>query len=402
RTQLKRLNTFLENQLNKLWYNQSSGLLLARKLSKAMLKKEVRVKDLLQFNDKVSLSKAHLQKLPDYYKQLFLRKQFYPKEFWVGRETEFASANQSFMHIRNGYKGGILVTGERNSGKSFFINQLINRVPVNGDVYHISAPYTGSTSPSDLLSALQSATEKTGTYAAILNKLPNESILVFDDLELWWEKSPKGMRVIDQLIKLIEEYSSKHIFLFACDINAFKLINHYRKIESHFINLIELSPMNAKEIKEAILKRHQTSGMQFHYKNASETALHSWKKAKLFSSYFNYSEGNIGVALSAWIVHIDRVENTMLYIRKPEQPNVAIFNYLETDWMIFIMQFILHKRMNLNKLIRITRETETKAQQKINILKRAGIVVQLADGILELNPYILPFLQKALIKRQLF
>lgn len=402
RKQIKRINTFFENQLNKIWYNQSSGLLLARKLSKAMLRKEVRVKDLLQFNDKVSISKARLQKIPDYYKQLFLRKQFYPKEFWVGRETEFASAKQSFAHFRNGYKGGILVTGERNSGKSFFINQLLNRVTMNGDVYHISAPYTGSTSPADLLSALQSATEKTGTYAAILNKLPNESILVFDDLELWWEKSPKGMRVIDQLIKLIEEYSSKHIFLFACDINAFKLINHYRKIESHFINLIELSPMNAKEIKEAILKRHQTSGMQFHYKNASETALHSWKKAKLFSSYFNYSEGNIGVALSAWIAHIDQIENTTLYIRKPELPNVAIFNYLETDWMIFIMQFILHKRMNLNKLVRITRETESKAQLKINILKRAGIVIQLADGILELNPYILPFLQKALIKRQLF
>ena len=402
RKQFHRLNSYLEIQLNKLWYNQSSGLILARKLSKAMLKKEIRVNDLLHFKDKVSVSEVIIQKLPDYYKQLFLRKQFYLKDFWVGRESEFASALQSFQQFRNGYKGGILVTGERSSGKSFFLNQLISKVNVRGEIYHVSAPYTGSTAPGDLLSSLQTATEKSGTFTTILNSLPEESILVFDDLELWWEKSRNGMRVIDQFMKLIEDFSQRLIFLFACDINTFQLINHYKKIESNFINLIELSPLNAEEIKEAILKRHSSSSMQFHYKNKSESALHSWQSAKLFSSYFNYSEGNIGVAINSWIAHIDNVENNTLYIRKPVLPNLAIFNYLETEWMIFIMQFILHKRMNMNKLIRVTRETESKVQLKVNILKRAGLVNQMADGILELDPFIMPFLQKALIKRQLF
>lgn len=402
RTQLKRFNSFLERQLNKLWYNQSSGLILARKLSKAMLRKETRVDDLLQFKDQVSISDSLLKKLPDYYKQLFLRKQFYLKDFWVGRDPEFASALQSFKHFRNGYKGGILITGERSSGKSFFLNQLLDKVEIQGEIYQIPAPFTGSTSPADLLSSFQTATEKTGTFSDILNQLPAESVLVLDDLELWWEKSPNGMRVIDQLMKLIQSFSHKHLFLFACDINAFQLINHYRKIESNFINLIELSPLSAKEIKEAILKRHTSSGMQFHMKNTPESAFRSWHYARLFSSYFTYSEGNIGVALHSWIAHIDKVENNTLFISKPSQPNLAVFNYLETEWMIFIMQFILHKRMNMKKLIRVSRESENSVQLKINILIRTGLLNKMADGILELNPYILPFLQKALIKRQLF
>jgi len=402
RTQIKRLNTFLERQLNKLWYNQSSGLILARNLSKAMLRKETRVDDLLQFKDEVSISTALLKKLPDYYKQLFLRKQFYLKDFWVGRDTEFASALQSFKHFRNGYKGGILVAGERNSGKSFFLNQLLEKVDIQGEIHQIPAPFAGSTSPADLLSSFQTTTEKSGTFSDILNSLPTESVFVIDDLELWWEKSPNGMRVINQLMKLIQDFSHKHLFLFACDINAFQIINHYRKIESYFINLIELSPLSAKEIKEAILKRHTSSGMQFHLKNTSESAFRSWHYARLFSGYFNYSEGNIGVALHSWIAHINKVDNNTLFISKPSQPNLAIFNYLETEWMIFIMQFILHKRMNMNKLIRVSRESESSVQHKVNILTRSGLLNKMADGILELNPYVLPFLQKALIKRQLF
>lgn len=402
RKQLKRFNNFLENQLNKLWYNQSSGLILARKLSKAMLRKETRVDDLLHFKDSVSISESLLKRLPDYYKQLFLRKQFYLKDFWVGRDPEFASALQSFQHFSNGYKGGILITGERLSGKSFFLHQLLNKVDIQGDIYQIPAPFSGSISPADLHSSFQTATEKSGTFSDILNSLPTESVLVIDDLELWWEKSPNGMRVVNQLMKLIEDFSHKHLFLFACDINAFQLINHYRKIESNFINLIELSPLSAKEIKEAILKRHTSSGMQFHLKNTPESAFRSWHYARLFSSYFSYSEGNIGVALNSWVAHINKVENNTLFIQKPNQPNLTVFNYLEIEWMVFIMQFILHKRMNMNKLIRVSRESESNVQLKVNILMRAGILNKLADGILELNPFVLPFLQKALIKRQLF
>ena len=399
---ISNLNRFMENQLNKLWYNQSSGLILARKLSKAMLRKDTRVFDLLQFKDNVSITKPVLLQLPDYYKQIFLRKQFYLKDFWVGRNAEFTSALESYKHFKNGYNGGIIVLGERNSGKSFFLNQLLPKLNIQGDIFQISAPYTGSTSPADLLSSFQIATEKTGTFAEILNTIPAESVLLIDDMELWWEKSPTGMRAIDQLMKLIKDYSHLHLFLFACDINAFQLINHFRKIESNFISLIELSPLNAKDIKEAILKRHLSSGMKFQYRNTPESAFRSWNYAQFFSSYFNYSEGNIGVALHSWMSNIKKVENNTLIISKPKQLDQGVFDFLETEWMIFIMHFILHKRMNLKKLARIGRESESSVQNKVDILKRAGIINQMADGILELNPYMLPFLQKALIKRQLF
>ncbi|MBN2237736.1 MAG: hypothetical protein JW729_09255 [Bacteroidales bacterium] len=400
--QFKIINGFLERQLNKLWYNQSSGLLLARKLSKAMLKKDTRVYDLLLLKDQVGISETILDQLPDYYKQLFLKRHFYLKDFWVGRDAEFSAALKSFEHYKNGFLGGMMVLGERRSGKSFFLNQLIPKLNIKGDVFQISSPYAGSTSPSDLLLSFNAATEKTGTFTDILNAIPAESILVIDNLELWWEKSQNGMRTIDQLMKLVRNFSHRHLFIFACDINAFQLINHYRKIESNFINLIELAPMNAKEIKEAILKRHLSSGLKFQYKNRDNTNFKSWHYAMLYSSYFNYSEGNIGVALQTWMANIKKVENNTLTIQKPVLPDQSIFNYLETDWMIFIMQFILHKRMNIKKLARILRESEVTIQNKVDILKRAGIVNSLTDGLLELNPYMLPFLQKALIKRQLF
>ncbi len=400
--QIRKLNEGIEAQLNKLWYNQSSGLILARKLSKAMLRKETRVDDLVKFNEDVSISSTLLKKIPDYYKQVFLRKHFYLKDFWVGRETELESALRSIEHFNKGYKGGILVTGERNSGKSFFLHQLLEKTKTDQEAYHISVPYLGSTSVHDLLSSFQYATEKSGSFSKILNALPAGSMFVVDDLELWWEKSPNGFRIIDQLVSLIEKFSHKHLFLFACDINAFQLINHYRKIESSFINLIELSPLNAEQIKDAILKRHSSTGMLYNYKNKEESSIHSWQAARLFSRYFDYSEGNIGVALQTWIAHIQYIDDNVLSIKKPKIPSYSIFNYLETEWMIFIMQFMLHKRMDRNKLMRVSRDSLKNIEIKVNILLRAGILNQKADGILEINSFIAPYLQKALIKRQLF
>jgi amino acid transporter len=400
--EIRKLNIAIEKQLNKLWYNQSSGLILARRLSKAMLRKETRVDDLLKFKENVSASNSLLKKIPDYYKQIFLRKHFYLQEFWVGREAELESALRSIEHFNKGYKGGILVTGERNSGKSFFLHQLLRKAELDQKAYHISPPYLGSTSTQDLLSSFQFATEKSGSLHKILNSLPSGGVFVIDDLELWWEKSPNGIRVIEQLANLMEKFSNKHLFLFACDINTFQLINYYRKIESSFINLIELSPLNAQQIKDAIFKRHASTGMLFNYKDKEESRLRSWQTARLFSSYFNYSEGNIGVALQTWIANIQSVDENILTIKKPKTPNYSIFNYLETEWMIFIMQFMLHKRMDKNKLIRVSRDSRKNIEIKVNILLRAGILNQKAEGVLEINQFIAPYLQKALIKRQLF
>ena len=395
------IHQFISNQLNKLWYTQSSGLLLAQKLSKSILDNDTRVETLLSFKEEVSPKNSVLKKLPDYYQQLFLRKQFYLNEFWVGREEEIADFKKSYQQWNEGYGGGLLLLGERNSGKSFFSNYIVQHLDVKGDVYFINPPYTGSVRVEELLKNFQNATEHQGSFAKIMNDIPSRSVFFIDDLELWWEKNPKGMQVIQELMRLINRFGSLHMFVVISNISSFRLINKYQKIESHFLNLIELRPFNAKQLKEIVLRRHHSSSLQFTINNIPENRYRSWNYARLFSRLFNYSEGNPGVVLQAWIKSIDSVNQSVINLKKPKVPDTAPLMYLETEWMIFILQFLLHKRLNLAKLVRVTQDSRAIVIKKIRILKRAGVVIEIGDDILDINPYLIPFLRKSLIKREL-
>lgn len=397
----KSAHNILTNQLNKLWYNQSSGLLLAQKLSKSLLEQETRVETLLAFKEEVSPSAKVLKRMPDYYKQLFLRKQFYLNEFWVGREEEQKSFISTYEQWNSGYGGGIMILGERNSGKSFFSNYIIQKLEVKGEVFYINPPYTGSISVPELLKNFQNATENTGSIAKIFNDIPAKSIFFIDDLELWWEKSSGGMQVIEQLMNIINRYGNQHLFVVMGNIHSFRLMTRYKKIESNFLKLIELRPFNARQLKEVVMKRHSTSSMSFNINKIPEARYRSWNYARLFSRFFNYSEGNPGVTLQAWIKSVNEVDKSVISLEKPKLPDTAPLRFLEIEWMIFILHFLLHKRMNLAKLVRVSQESRVDVIKKVRILKRAGILVEIGDDILDIDPYVLPFLRKALVKREL-
>ncbi len=397
----KSVNVFVSNQLNKLWYNQSSGLILAQKLSKSVLEPETRVESLLNFKEKVTPSSAILNKIPDYYKQLFLRKRFYLNEFWVGREEELAVFNHSFSQWKAGYAGGIMVLGERNSGKSFFANYLSQNIDNKGETFFINPPYAGSDSVDDLLYSFQEATDMSGSFAHIFNHVPPKSVFFIDDMELWWEKRADGMNAIKQLMTIINRFGKQHLFVVMSNIYSFNLINKYQKLESNFLSLIELRPFNAKQLKNIIIRRHQASSLDFVMNNIPQNRYRSWNYARLFSRYFSYSEGNPGVALQAWINSIEDANSSTIILKKPRNPDAALLGFLETEWMIFMMHFLLHKRMTRVKLMRVSQESRAEVIKKIRVLKRAGLIISIGDDILDIDPYILPFIRKALVKQEL-
>ncbi len=398
----KNVQQFVSNQLNKLWYNQSSGYLLAKKLSKSILiDQETTVEQLLDFKNEVTPSKTALSQIPDYYKQLFLRKPFYLNEFWVGREEEIKSFIHSVEQWKLGYSGAILVLGERNSGKSFFANYIHQKIEVKGEAYYINPPYAGSVSIRDFLKSFQEITEKQGGFSQIFKAIPEQSVFYIDDMELWWEKSTEGMNVIKQLVNIINRYGKQHLFVIMSNIHSFSLINKYQKIGSNFIGIVELRPFDARSLKEIVIGRHSLSNMEFVINKTIQSRFVSRGYASLFNRFFKYSEGNPGVALQIWMKSIEEVEQNQLFMKKTKLPDTNLFRFLDTKWMIYILHFLLHKRMTLDKVIRVSHESRADAIKRIRTLQRAGIIISTGEDILDIDPYLLPYLRKALIKREL-
>jgi hypothetical protein len=391
----------IRHTVSQIWFRQSKGLLLTERLRKSENHTQTRVNDVLALRSKMLANNHILGEVPFYYQQLFTQRQYHLNDFFVGRQRELQQFKLALENYQKGFHGGIMVAGERTSGKSFFCHYAAKTALKTSQSYVIHAPFSGAISTSIFKTQLQKATDIYGSYDEIFSALPPLSVIIIEDMELWWEKSANGMRVIEQILFLMERYSSKVLFLINANIHSFWVINALRKIESYFLNIIELEPLDAGEIQEAVMRRHKSSNLQFELENHSRPVINSIRQARLFNQYFNYSKGNIGVALNSWLINIKGIENDQIVIGFPEIPNDDSLHPLETEWLLLLVQFFIHKRLTHQKLLRITMDTHQMVFRKLNILKRSGLIYEDSDGVFEIDRYLYPIIRKKLKEKQL-
>ena len=397
----RRSKQLIQHQLNQFWYRQSVGLMFTQRLRKESHPEQFRVNQAINLTEKVSVNPEVSRRIPFYYSRLFIRKQYYLNEFWVGRKKELAGAEKALRRYREGLYGGILVLGEANSGKTFFSQYFINKYFQDSTIYTLAPPYGGSTDPKTFKQALENTFEVEGSFYRMFNTIPDQSVLIIDDLSLWWEKADDGFGVIEQIMELINKYGKKCLFVVNLDKFSFGLINQITRIENYFINIIELEPFNSEELQQIVLNRHLSSGLKLRMANSLREHLRPWDYAKLFARYFSYSRGNAGVVLSAWLAHISDIDKNVITITPPRIPDLSVLDQLKPDWYLLILQLILHKRANLKKLSRICLASIQEVKSHIEILKRSGIIVENQPGIYEVNGYLYPHIQSKLIEKEM-
>ncbi|MBI9035237.1 MAG: hypothetical protein JEZ03_12270 [Bacteroidales bacterium] len=396
----KTTNRNIQKQTSQVWYRHSKGVLLAQKLNKSEEYNQTRVNDVLNILDKISIDDQILTQIPFYYQQLFLRKEYYLNEFWVGRQKELDEFHSSLDRYNAGFKGGILVKGERGCGKTFFSQYAVNKFLPESNLYVVNPPYAGSSDPEDFKKTMQNVFE-VRQYDQAFSELPPNSVIIFDSLEQWWERRSGGYRVLNMIVDLINRFHDKYLFIVNVNIHSFEVINSVHKIESKFLHLIDLDPFNSEQIKEIIMLRHKSGNLRFELFRKKHRKMHYWDNARLFAKYFNFSKGNVGVILDAWIANIVEVDQQTIYISEPLIPETSVLDNLELEWWLLLVQFILHKRMSIKRLSKITLLDESNLVDMIVILKRSGVVVETSADIYEINRFLYPHLRNKLIEKEM-
>jgi len=119
------------------------------------------------------------------------------------------------------------------------------------------------------------------------------------------------------------------------------------------------------------------------------------RMAGLFNKYFDFSEGNPGVTLKAWLVNILKISETRIFIRAPHIPDIAFLAQMDEEWKVMLIQLILHKRMTLEKISRqFFFPDEATARAAVKNLLRAGLVVEGKDNVFMVNQFVEPLLVK--------
>ncbi len=396
---INKIKEAFTNQIVALLYSKSSGVILAKKYLKLIKPEKTSISQILDLTEKLMPDKRTFAQIPVFYLNLFKSKSFINDDFWIPRVEETLQIKNARKRHKDGHGGAILIMGEHGSGKTALTRWATNHLFRIDHIFNVNAPVNGSVKPSDWLDSLRKATKNTGNADEIAGNLPTDSVIVVNDLELWWERSNDGYVVLEEIMNLAQNYSRRIFFILNCNIHSYQIINKVFPLDDSLLSIIECSPIDSKQIQQLILKRHKASGLTYEYNNQTEETMLPIRMAALFNSYFNYSKGNPGIVLSAWLRNIKSVNNQFLIIANPELPNTECLNELDKDWLVVIALFIQHKNMNAEKLARIMTLTTDDAEVYLTRFFNAGILTLREDNVFTLNSYLEPFIVKVCIEK---
>lgn len=375
-----------------LYYRRSEGLIAARRFKRASQVDSDWNSRMAKMIMSISPKKGVMEELPFYYKQLFLRPHSVAKDLWLVRDEELAEANEALAIYNNVRSGALLVLGAPLSGKTY-LSELVARQYTESERIHIINPPEDGTK--DLKSFHRSVKKGLRYYGAIetaFDHLEERSVVLFNSIEQWWERSPAGLTVLANLMNMIDHYSHQTLFIVNMGSHSYGLVNKLVPIEERFFKILRTTPFNAEELKTVILTRHRTSRLKFQLDTKHEDSFSELKLAKLFTKYFDLSEGNVGVALQQWICNIEALnDDGKIQIYYPKQPDREVFNHLDKDRVILLIQFILHRKLSLTRLAAIMYSTPEDLQRHIEVLQRMDLLRR-KSGTWEINRFLEPFL----------
>jgi amino acid transporter len=335
---------------------------------------------------------AVLDALPYHYRQLFLGKPSYTRDFWVGWEQEMAMAATAVSNHRRGLGGGVAIIAEPYGGKTALARYVAEEHFGRDRIFVVTPPADRSTDPMVFHQRLRTALgAAAGTHDDPLSAL-RDAVIVLDDIELWWERSDEGYGVIRAIIHLIRRHGERILFLVAADAHAFRFMASVERLGPEFLSVIEATPFSARQIGEVIELRHSSTGLVFEYDGRREEDLSAWRRARLFNRIFDYSRGGIGAALHAWIAHIRRVDGDRIVVEAPRRPDLHAFEALHPTRLLILVQLILHRSLDRARLARLCPLDPATLDSEVSALLRAGVLHRPRPGLVAIDPFLRPHL----------
>ncbi len=400
---ISKAKQLIDKQIELFWYEQSRVLLFRRLFKNVDKRIALNSGDVAHYVTILSLNKKLREQLPFYYRYLFLNKELFNKDFWFNHTDELLKAKEYIKKFDEGIHGALIVTGTICSGKSFFIHKFIENFTDATNVYKIVAQREKNINKKSLNNFLQKVSGITGDNAKILDKIPAKSIIVIENLELWWQKTPSGTVIINHLIELIKQYGSRHMFVLSMDIDSYQIIYQTSTISSVTAEVIYMQAFTAKQLQDAILYRHHSSGLKFVIKDTGkhQDELKAKELAHIFYQYFKLSTGNIGLALNYWMANIVDFDGNYLKITIPKPVDDEPLNSLNADCLLILSQFLYHKYLTISNLSDILQIKQISFVDDFEYLIRTGILQKKAAGLYRINPAVYIPIRKKLIEKGL-
>lgn len=365
-------------------YSRAKGILLAQQLSSEIQSISVNER-IIEQAIRVTPKSRVLQELPHYYVSLFNRRSSIGDNFWVPRPVEEKEFEQIYQRYRSNGKGMILVLSEPNAGKSALCKHFALQKANVHPTYHIFPPEDGSTDILVLEELLRKATGLKGDSALLFSILPQNSMVIFHDLELWWERSEEGLDVIRHIKWLVEEFSDKYLFVGNTTPFSYAVINTAEPLDIHCAGVVRCLPFNSFELKQLIMTRHNSSGLSLDFISNPDGVADQIRIARAFNRLFAYSGGNPGVAMNAWLAGIQDYSSKVITWKRPSLQDLSALKEMPEVWAHLCFQLLIHNRMSIEKMERCLRMEREQIVEITRIMVRLHLITEYAPSVYNLN-----------------
>ncbi len=314
----------------------------------------------------------------DSYQSIFMTKGFIGESFWVGREDELERMGQLIELWKTGFRGAVMITGKRQSGRSLFGDMVAQRFfPQNTIRLQPKSSLRVEGRSFETTYNLNEALDFIRKYT--LNK---PSMIWIDDLELWRDPSVPFSQNIRALCRQIDDYSGQLFFMVSMTNWVKAYLKTMNGIDNVFQSEICMDTVSVDEIHQAILIRHGATHKNLVDEKGVE--INGQQFQKMVSRIYRQTNGNMGESLKRWALNTS-IQSSENVIHEPKM-NSRLPDFINRDNAPLLKTILQEKRTNEYRL----RKTFGVAfkEKYASIVQRligVGLLKRDADGWLEVN-----------------
>lgn len=375
----------------KVIFKRSEAIMLAGQLQKTDTNKHISPA-LINLKKKLEIDDTKISLFSEYYRRLFPGKMAYQASLW--HQSEEQKIGQRLATTDTKGPSLLCISGPRNSGKSWLSRHLADAHFNRFQIFQIFPDRENLTTDSWANSLKNTFT---GITPGALPVLPANSVLIVNDLELFWERHQEGHKFISQILEWFQQQKNTSQVILNMNSYFRRFISKLVPLEDLLTASIEMKALSAENLASLILLRQKTCGLEIRLKHKPGEPMSALKQAHLFHRMFELSMGRPGVALQAWTMGLEYPLDNSVVLSKIALPDFDVLYQLPVDWMILLTQFVLHKTLGEPNIQNIM-GADIRWLHVFENLERTGLITG-KNNVFEIQTLVQPHLESMLLKK---
>ena len=384
---IKNSQTYFSVQINKIldrFSKEDSDSFIIGKSERLL-----RIKDFIKsVSIDASLHKGNAQTYIQLFNTLAQPNQLY--DSFIGKHLELLKeVAQNHTELNENI---VMVSGDPSSGKSYLINSFIKTqkqqtcftMYSKNEILQLKTDFNS-------IQLIDS-----NNQFVQLNDIKSGSVVVINDLELYWKKTNDGLKQINLLLTLINSYP-KILFVIECNILLLSLLNECTDLGKDVISYIQTASFSSDNIEKVLVEKNKISGKSIHLKG-DQFKFGTFGKFQVNAKKLeSLSGGNIGWLNTIWMSFLSYDESGEIELN-PNYESYFPDVFSDEDLQI-LLQLYWHKKLSLGSFnLFFHHWGEDRVNQVLGFLKNQNLITSL-DDYFEINKVILPYLKTFFINK---